>query len=69
MEGSGERTTALTEEQKFRDAGAGLWALRQRSARCLRPAMLSFSKLVRCRLKFTDQAQWITSVSSEVRVL
>jgi hypothetical protein len=57
MDGSGERTTALIEEQKFRVAGAGRWAFRQRFARCRMPAILSFSKLERCRLKFTDQAQ------------
>ena len=62
-------TTALTEEQKLKVAGAGRWALRHRSTRCLRPAMLSFSKLLSWRLKLTDQAQWITSVTSEVNVL
>lgn len=31
--------------------------------------MLSFSKLLRRRLKLTDQAQWMMSVISEVRVV
>ena len=62
-------TTALTEEQKLKVAGAGRCALRQRSTRYLRPAILSFSKLLSWRLKLTDQAQWITSVISEVNVL
>lgn len=63
------RATALIDEQKFNVAGAGLWALRHRFARFFRPAMLSFSKLLRWMLKLTDQAQWMTSVSSDVRVL
>lgn len=61
--------TVLTEEQKLKDAGAGRCALRHRSIRFLIPAILSFSKLPRLRLKLTDQAQWIRSVISEVKML
>lgn len=68
MSGPAVLKTVLAEEQKLKVAGVGRWALRQKSMRCLRPAMLSFSKLPSCMLKLTDQAQWMMSVSSEVRV-
>ena len=66
---SGELATALMDEQKLNVAGAGRLDFRHRCMRCLRPAMLSFSKLLRRRLKFTDQAQWIRSVIAEARVV
>ena len=64
-----ELIAELIDEQKLNEAGVGLWDFRQRFIRCLRPAILSFSKLLRCILKLTDQAQWMTSETSEVRML
>lgn len=62
-------TTALTEEQKLNEAGVGRCVFRDRLRRFLSAFMLSFSKLVRRRLKLTDQAQWIMSVISVVMVV